>query len=126
MSSIPDARRWVHVSSSIELIADLMDEEKQEGQETLEGFTHWISVPDYLPGILKDPDLAQDLTPLLDELLRHSEVTQAVHYDREVVAVTSTLSSETLRSLVAAFLQPRISVDWHKADRRPFDVTTFG
>ncbi|MGI8517918.1 MAG: hypothetical protein ACR2ME_06205 [Acidimicrobiia bacterium] len=27
--------------------------EKEEGEETLKGFTHWISVPDYLPVILR-------------------------------------------------------------------------
>ncbi|MBA3362193.1 MAG: SDR family oxidoreductase [Acidimicrobiia bacterium] len=115
---IPDARRWVEVNISRDLFADQME----PGEEANEGFTHWVSLPDYLPNILKDPDLAQDLTPLLDELKKHPEISQAVHYDREVVAVTTSMASEDLRSLVAAFLQPHIAVDWQKADRRPFDL----
>lgn len=119
---IPDARRWVHVTTSTELLADLMAEEKEEGQETIEGFTHWVYVPDYLPAILLEPDLAQDLTWLIDELMKVPGISQAVHYDREVLAVTSTLSSEDIRSLVATALKPHISPKWREADRRPFDL----
>ncbi|MBA3361713.1 MAG: hypothetical protein H0T94_09655 [Acidimicrobiia bacterium] len=115
---IPDARRWVEVDTSVNLLADGLD----ENGVTAEGFSHWAYLPDYLPNILKEPDLAQDLSWVIDELLKHPEVSQVMHYDREVLAITSTLSSEELQQMIATALTPHISSAWSDADIRPFDL----
>ncbi len=118
VTPIPDARRWVGVYTSVDLFPDSLD----ENGETADGFTHWAYLPDYLPHILDDADLAQDLSWVIDELLKHPEVSQAVHSDREVIAITSTLSSEELQLMVATALTPHISPTWSAIDNRPFDL----